>query len=71
MTALPYVIVVLFAMSDGSVVAMNTWQSFASPLSCAMQAFLENETANQRTYVCVMRERAVALTGGRVGLARR
>ena len=61
---MPYVLIVLFALSDGSVVVMKTWESFASPITCSMQAFLENETVNDdRTYVCVTRQRAVALAG--------
>jgi len=69
MTTLPYVLVVLFALNDGSLATMATNQGFASPLACSMQAFLENETARERTYVCVTRERAATLTGGNLGLA--
>jgi hypothetical protein len=63
MTSLPYVLIILFALSDGSVEVMTTSQGFASPLTCSMQAFLENETAHDRTYVCVSRERAIAMAG--------
>lgn len=63
MTSLPYVLIVLFALSDGSIEVMTTSQGFASPLTCSMQAFLENETARDRTYVCVSRERAIAVAG--------
>jgi hypothetical protein len=63
MTGLPYVLIVLFAMSDGSVSAMRTAESYASPLKCSMRAFLENETARDRTYVCVTRDRATTLAG--------
>lgn len=61
MTSLPYVLVVLFAMSDGSVAPMATSQGFASPLACSMRAFMENEGAGERVYVCVTRERAELL----------
>ena len=61
MTSLPYVLVVLFAMSDGSVAPMATSQGFASPLACSMRAFMENESARERVYVCVTRERAEML----------
>ncbi|MEM7227027.1 MAG: hypothetical protein AAF495_28930 [Pseudomonadota bacterium] len=63
MSSMPYVLVVLFTIGDGSVVAMKTWQSFASPLTCSMQAFMETESAKQRTYICVTREQASALLG--------
>ena len=56
MTGLPYVLVVLFALGDGSVLTMQTSQSFTSPLNCSMRAFIENETGRQRshgTYVCM------------------
>ena len=45
---------------------MDTWQSFQSPLTCSMQAFIESEGAKERTYVCVSRDRAVALLGGNI-----
>ena len=63
MATLPYVLIVLFSLSDGSVGVMRTAQSYASPLSCSMQAFLENETVKDRTYVCVSREGATSLAG--------
>ena len=69
MTSLPYVLIVLFALSDGSVGVMRTSQSFASPLTCSMQAFLENETAKDRTYVCVTLERAIAFAGPGIELS--
>jgi len=31
-TGLPYVLVILFALGDGSVITMNTEQQFSSPL---------------------------------------
>ncbi len=69
MTSLPYVLMVLFTLNDGRLVSMETNQAFASPLSCSMQAFLANEAARDRTYVCVTQERAAILTGGPFGLA--
>lgn len=69
MTSLPYVLVVLFALGDGSVMTMRTSQSFASPLTCSMRAFLENDDSRGRTYVCVTRGDAAALAGGEMGLA--
>ena len=62
MTTLPYVLIVLFAMGDGSVATMRTAQAFASPLSCSMRAFQENATARDRSYVCVSRASADMLT---------
>ena len=64
MTSLPYVLIVLFALGDGSVMIMQTSQSFASPLTCSMRAFLETDSARKRTYVCVTRDRAAVLAGG-------
>ncbi len=61
MTGLPYVLVVLFALGDGSVLPMSTTQQFRSPLSCSMKAFLENENARGRTYICVTLDHAAAL----------
>lgn len=58
---MPYVLVVLFALGDGSLLTMQTSQQFASPLSCSMQAFIENEKARARTYVCVTRDHAGTL----------
>lgn len=70
MASLPYVLVVLFAMGDGSVATMRTSQSFASPVSCSMRAFMENETARERVYVCVDRERAeMLLVSGQIEAA--
>lgn len=69
MTSLPYVLIILFTLSDGSIDVMRTSQSFASPLTCSMQAFLENETAPDRTYVCVTRERALAVAGRGIELS--
>ncbi len=63
MTSLPYVLIVLFALDDGSVFAMRTSQSLSSPPTCSMQAVLENEAAGRRTHVCVLREHATALAG--------
>ena len=68
-TSMPYVLIVLFSLSDGSIGVMKTWQSFASPLTCSMQAFLENETVEDRTYVCVTRDRALALAGATVEIS--
>jgi len=68
-TSMPYVLIVLFSLSDGSIGMMKTWQSFASPLTCSMQAFLENETVQDRTYVCVTRERALALAGATIDIS--
>ena len=65
-TSMPYVLIVLFSLSDGSIGVMKTWQSFASPLTRSMQAFLENETAEDRTYVCVARARALTLAGATI-----
>jgi hypothetical protein len=36
-----------------------------------MQAFPENEMANDRTYVCVARERATALAGESIALSQK
>lgn len=69
MSSLPYVLIVLFAMGDGSVTTIQTSQSFDSPLSCSMRAFLENESSRDRTYVCVTREDALALSGDTKKLA--
>ena len=69
MSSLPYVLIVLFAIGDGSVTTIQTSQSFHSPLSCSMRAFLENESSRDRTYVCVTREDALALSGEAKGLA--
>ena len=60
---MPYVLIVLFVLSDGSALVMNTSEGFSSPLTCSMQAFIENETVDDRTYICVTRERALALSG--------
>ena len=68
MTSLPYVLIVLFALNDGSFMVMRTSQSFASPLTCSMNAFLETETSKSRTYICVTRERADTLAGRNTGL---
>ena len=68
-SSMPYVLIVLFSLSDGSIGVMKTWQSFASPLTCSMQAFLENETAEDRTYVCVSRQRALALAGATIEIS--
>lgn len=69
MTSLPYVLVVLFSLGDGSIITMRTSQGFTSPLTCSMHAFMENETTRDRTYVCVTRDRAVALAGEGIGIA--
>lgn len=69
MSSLPYVLIVLFSLGDGTLATMQTSQSFNSPLSCSMRAFLENESSRNRTYVCVTREDALALTGDATGLA--
>lgn len=69
MSSLPYVLIVLFAMGDGTVATIQTAQSFHSPLSCSMRAFLENESSRDRTYVCVTRQDALVLTGDATGLA--
>jgi hypothetical protein len=61
MTDLPFVLLVLFAMPNGGPVVMETTEQFSSPLSCSMQAFIENEQVNDRTYVCVTRDRAEML----------
>lgn len=66
MTSMPYVLIVLFMFNDGSALVMNTSEGFASPMSCSMQAFIENESVHDRTYICVTRERAVALAGATV-----
>ena len=61
MTGLPYVLVVLFALGDGSVLTMQTSQAFTSPLNCSMRAFIENEAAVARcygTYVCMTKDNA-------------
>jgi len=67
MNALPYLLIVLFNLNDGSLISMSTSQGFASPLSCSMRAFLENETARDRTYVCVTQEHAAKLANRSVG----
>ena len=68
MTGLPYVLVVLFALGDGSVLTMQTAQDFASPLNCSMRAFIENESPglrSQGTYVCMTRGNAETFLNGR------
>tara|TARA_R110000787_G_scaffold75747_10_gene167496 strand:+ start:1646 stop:1912 length:267 start_codon:yes stop_codon:yes gene_type:complete len=60
-TSLPYVLVILFALGDGSVITMNTEEQFSSPLSCSMKAFIENEKSRGRTFICVTRDHAVRL----------
>lgn len=68
MTALPYVLVVLFALGDGSVLTMQTSQAFASPLNCSMRAFIENEATPTRgygTYVCMTRASAATFLADR------
>lgn len=69
MSQIFYVLIVLFVLSDGSIGVMRTSQTFTSPLSCSMQAFLENEATADRTYVCVAHERSIALAGQGVELA--
>ena len=69
MTTLPYVLIVLFTLTDGSIGVMRTSQGFTSPLSCSLQALMENETTDDRTYVCVTRERALALSGAGLELS--
>jgi predicted metal-dependent hydrolase len=67
MTGLPYVLVVLFALGDGSVLTMQTSQSFASPLNCSTRAFIENESVQSRshgTYVCMASANAAAFLDG-------
>lgn len=61
MTKLAYVLVVLFPLSDGQITAMETYQQYASPLTCSMKAFIENEQVEDRTYVCMTRQDAVAI----------
>jgi len=68
MTTLPYVLVVLFSLGDGSALTMQTSQSFVSPLNCSMRAFIENEKDRQPrrgTYVCMTRARAASLLSDR------
>jgi hypothetical protein len=71
MTQLPYVLIVLFSLNNGAVGIMDTSQTFASPMSCSMRAFIENETVDDRTYVCVTRDRAASLMGKTVDLAQK
>jgi len=71
MTQLPYVLVVLFSLNNGSVGVMDTAQTFNSALSCSMKAFIENESVKDRTYVCVTRDRAASLMGKSVDLAQK
>jgi hypothetical protein len=61
MSSLPYVLIVLFSLTDGSLATMGTSQGFDSPPSCSMRAFMENESARERVYVCTTREHAVQL----------
>ncbi len=61
MTELPFVLLVLFAIPGGGPIVMETTQQFTSPLSCSMRAFIENEQADDRTYVCVDRSHAQSL----------
>jgi len=62
MTAqLPYVLLVLFAMPDGGHTVTETAFQYESPLSCSMRAFIENDQAKDRTYVCVTRANAETL----------
>ena len=68
MTSMPYVLIVLFLFNDGSAMVMNTSEGFASPMSCSMQAFIDNETVQDRTYICVTRERALALAGPTIAM---
>ena len=68
MTGLPYVLVVLFALGDGSVLTMQTSQAFASPLNCSMRAFIENESVRTRsygTYVCMTKDNAATFLAAR------
>lgn len=71
MTQLPYILIVLFTLNDGAVGVMDTSQAFSSPLSCSMKAFIENEAAEDRTYVCVTRDRAASLMGHGIDLAQK
>jgi len=66
MSGLPYVLIVLFAMADGSVATMRTSQGFASPLACSMRAFQANDGARDRTYVCVAAAHAERLAARRI-----
>ena len=68
---MPSTPILFFAMSDDSIGVMNTWQSSSSPMNCSMQAFPENETTNDRVYVCVTRERAAALAGESIALSQK
>jgi hypothetical protein len=61
MSQLPYVLLVLFAMPDGSHTVMETAQQYESPLSCSMRAFIQNDPIKDRTYVCVTRSNAEIL----------
>lgn len=68
MTGLPYVLVVLFALGDGSVLTMQTSQAFTSPLNCSMRAFIENEAVHARnygTYVCMTKDHAETFLSAR------
>ena len=70
MTPLPYVLIVLFALGDGSIMTMQTMQSFRSPLNCSMRAFIETETAGARsqgTYVCMTRDKAATFLNSQNG----
>lgn len=69
MTQLPYILIVLFNLNNGAVGVMDTSQSFTSPMTCSMQAFIENETAESGTYVCVTRDRAASLMNKNIDLA--
>lgn len=55
MSQLPYVLLVLFSMPDGSHTVVETAQQYKTPASCNIQALIENEQVTDRTYVCVTR----------------
>ena len=58
MTSFPFVLVTLFALTDGTTVTMETSERFRSPLKCGIQALILSENAKGRTYVCMTRQAA-------------
>jgi hypothetical protein len=61
MTTAAFVILVLFSLSDGSVRAMSTLDSFDTPLVCSMRAHRANLKVDDRTYVCLSSRHAEQL----------
>lgn len=58
---LPYILLMLFAMPDGGHTVTETAQRYESPPSCSIRALIENDRADDRTYICVTRDHAETL----------